>query len=132
MRSVRPLLVVPGAILALLAGACGDATEVPVATRADLAAEVDRVADLIEDEQPCQALEVVRLLEVLATQASDDQARAAVDRFTAGVRSSVTCDPGDLDEDDLDDEVDDSDDEVDDSDDDRRGPPPGRGRGRGN
>jgi len=131
MRSVRPILVVPGAILALLAGACGDApdaTPTPDTTRAQLADEVEHVAALLEDGRECAALEAVRVLEVMADR-TDDPVRAAVDQFTAGVRDTVQCDP---DEDDTDDS-DDSDDDDDRVDEGNRGdgPPPGRGRGRG-
>jgi hypothetical protein len=131
MRSVRPLCVVPGVILALLAGACGDGADQPdppATTRAELAGEVEHIVGLLEDGHGCAVLEAVRLLEVMTDRADDDQVRAAIDQFTTGVRSSVDCDP---DEDEDEDEDDQDEDDAVDTGDGGGDPPPGRGRGRG-
>lgn len=87
---MRRLLV----LLALAATltACGGAAS-PTADLGPLADQADRVADLIEQDRPCEATEALRTLESMADGEFAPQVREAVVSFASTAQQTVTCDP---------------------------------------
>lgn len=140
---------VPGLLLLAAAvavgGACsGQDDHRRVAATNALAAEVDRVATMLADDRPCQALVATRTVELLAdADHVEADVRDAVLAHIEQARQVVDCQPGeeatseppatpsedDRAKDDKEDDGDDDDHEEDD-DDEKRGRGKGNGRGR--
>lgn len=90
MRATPVLLLVAAF---LMAGCASDSTE-EEPDLGPLADQADRVAHLIDEERPCEAVEATR---TLASLADDDrmseQVTEAVTSFAASVESSIECPP---------------------------------------
>ncbi len=83
---IRPALTLLPAIV-LMASGCSDADREP----APLAAQADRVADLLEDDRACEASEALRALDELAAGDPDAEVREAVTTFVDSARSRLGC-----------------------------------------
>lgn len=141
MRATPVVLVVA----AFLVAACAPSSTQSEADLAPLADQADRVAQLIDEERPCEAVEAARTLASLADdEGLDEQVTRAVSTFATSATSSIQCSPStpepttppppavdDGDDRDSDEEDDDDRDKDDEDADDRDDDHPGEGKAKG-
>ncbi len=83
---IRPALTLLPAIVLMASGCSGADPDT-----APLAAQADRVADLLEEDRACEASEALRALDELAAGDPDAEVREAVTTFVDSARPRLEC-----------------------------------------